>query len=105
MTRLAVSVEGQTEEEFVKQVLAEHLRERQVESTPIVQGRARGGPGGGNVSSDRLVAEMADRSEQAYRECDSEVQQDSSWRRVGWEDRFGRNPCTVPAIRCVVDPP
>ena len=36
VTRLAVSVEGQTEEEFVKQVLAEHLRERQVESTPIV---------------------------------------------------------------------
>ena len=30
MTRLAVSVEGQTEEEFVKQVLAEHLRERRV---------------------------------------------------------------------------
>ena len=60
VTRLAVSVEGQTEEEFVKQVLAEHLRERQVESTPIVLGRARGGPGGGNVSSDRLVAEMAD---------------------------------------------
>ena len=59
MTRLAVSVEGQTEEEFVKQVLAEHLRERRVESTPILLGRARGGGSGGNVSSDRLVAEMA----------------------------------------------
>ena len=59
MTRLAVSVEGQTEEEFVKQVLAEHLRARRVESTPILLGRARGRPGGGNVSSDRLVADMA----------------------------------------------
>lgn len=58
MIRLAVSVEGQTEEEFVKQVLARHLRERRVESTPIVLGRARGGAGGGNVSSGRLVSEM-----------------------------------------------
>ena len=59
MTRLAVSVEGQTEEEFVKQVLAVHLRARHIESTPIVLGRARGGSSGGNVSSDRLVSEMA----------------------------------------------
>ena len=59
MTRLAVSVEGQTEEEFVKQVLAEHLRARRVEPTPIVLGRARGRARGGNVSSDRLVSEMA----------------------------------------------
>ena len=58
MTRLAVSVEGQTEEEFVKRVLAGHLRERRVESTPIVLGRARGRAGGGNVSSKRLVSEM-----------------------------------------------
>ena len=59
MTRLAVSVEGQTEEEFVKQVLADHLRASRVESTPIVLGRARRGGRGGNVSSDRLVSEMA----------------------------------------------
>lgn len=59
MTRLAVSVEGQTEEEFVKRVLAGHLRTRRVESTPILLGRARGRSGGGNVSSDRLVSEMA----------------------------------------------
>ena len=58
MTRLAVSVEGQTEEEFVKRVLAGHLRERRVESTPIVLGRARGRSGGGNVSLARLVSEM-----------------------------------------------
>ena len=58
MIRLAVSVEGQTEEEFVKRVLAGHLRDRRVESTPILLGRARGKSGGGNVSSDRLVPEM-----------------------------------------------
>ena len=59
MTRLAVSVEGQTEEGFVKQVLVDHLRARRGESVPIVLGRARGGARGGNVSSDRLVSEMA----------------------------------------------
>ena len=58
MTRLAVSVEGRTEEEFVKQVLAGHLRERRVEPTPILLGRGRSGSRGGNVSSDRLVSEM-----------------------------------------------
>ncbi len=59
MTRLAVSVEGRTEEEFVKQVLGGHLRKRQVEPTPILLGRGRNGSRGGNVSSDRLVSEMA----------------------------------------------
>ena len=58
MTRLAVSVEGQTEEEFVKRILAGHLRGWRIESTPILLGRARGKSGGGNVSSERLVSEM-----------------------------------------------
>ncbi len=34
MIRLAVAVEGETEEEFVKSVLAPHLRTRAVEVTP-----------------------------------------------------------------------
>ena len=59
MKRLAVSVEGQTEEEFVKSVLWEHLRPLGVEPTPILIGRARGGSGGGNVSIERLAPEMA----------------------------------------------
>ena len=59
MTRLAVSVEGQTEEAFVKGVLADHLRERQVEPTPILIGRASGRAGGGNVSVPRLASDMA----------------------------------------------
>ena len=58
MIRLAVSVEGRTEEEFVKTVLADHLRGHGVEPIPILIGRARGCFGGGNVSVERLVPEM-----------------------------------------------
>ena len=60
MIRLAVSVEGRTEEEFVKTVLAGHLREYGVEPVPILLGRARGVSGGGNVSVERLAPEMRD---------------------------------------------
>ena len=58
MIRLAISVEGPTEEEFIKRVLAVHLRSHGVEPTPILLGRARGRYGGGNVSIDRLVPEL-----------------------------------------------
>ncbi len=58
MIRLAISVEGPTEEEFVKDFLADHLRERGVEPTPILFGRARGRSAGGNVSVEQLVQEM-----------------------------------------------
>ena len=60
MIRLAISVEGRTEEEFVNNVLAEHLWGIEVYPTPILLGRARGRANGGNVSLDRLVSEMAD---------------------------------------------
>ena len=61
MIRLAISVEGPTEEEFDKTVLAEHLREAGVEPTPFLIGKARGSdrPGGGNVSVERLASELA----------------------------------------------
>ena len=58
MIRVAISVEGDTEEEFVKEVLVKHLRTKGVEPTPILLGRGRGSFGGGNVSVDRLVPEM-----------------------------------------------
>ena len=58
MIRLAVSVEGQTEEEFVKGVLAKHLREKGIDPTPVVLGRRRG-VGGGNVGVERLTLEMS----------------------------------------------
>ena len=59
MIRLAVSVEGQTEEAFVKGVLSDLLRQSEIEPFPILIGRARSkGQGGGNVSVQRLVSEM-----------------------------------------------
>ena len=59
MVRLAVSIEGQTEEDFVTKVLADVLRRRRIEPTPIRIGRTRNrGQGGGNVSVQRLVMEM-----------------------------------------------
>ena len=60
MIRLAISVEGPTEEEFSKAVLTTHLRSHGIEAHPILLGRARGrGAGGGNVSVGRLASEMA----------------------------------------------
>lgn len=55
MIRLAIVVEGETEEEFVKLVLAEHLRARAVEPIPILP-RGRGG----NISVARLAPAMAE---------------------------------------------
>ena len=60
MIRLAISVEGSTEEEFINRVLASHLLPRGVAVHPILLGRARhGSAGGGDVSVKRLVTEMA----------------------------------------------
>lgn len=59
MTRLAVSVEGETEEEFVNESLAPHLRRTDMYATPVLIGRARRRiRGGGNVTIDRLAREM-----------------------------------------------
>ena len=55
MIRLAIVVEGETEEEFVKLALAEHLRARGVEPYPILPHRR-----GGNISVDRLAPAMAE---------------------------------------------
>ena len=59
LIRLAISVEGQTEEEFVKSVLAPHLQGALVFPTPILIGRARTGSRGGNVTIERLASDMA----------------------------------------------
>ena len=55
LIRLAISVEGETEEAFVKHVLAEHLRANGVEPVPILPRHK-----GGNISVDRLAPAMAD---------------------------------------------
>ena len=61
MIRLAISVEGSTEEQFVKSVLTDHLLQWCVMPTPILLGRARNsGIGGGNVSIERLGRDMAE---------------------------------------------
>ena len=51
MIRLAISVEGPTEEEFVKNVLADHLRVKGMEPQPILLN--------GNVTVERLASDMA----------------------------------------------
>ena len=59
MARLAISVEGETEEEFVKEALTIHLQSRGIYATPVLLGRARRRrQGGGNVTIDRLAREM-----------------------------------------------
>ena len=59
MIRLAISVEGQTEEEFVKKILASHLQEAEVEPTPILIGLVHRAGRGGSVSVEHLAADMA----------------------------------------------
>ena len=59
MIRLAISVEGRTEEETVNRVLRDHLRRVGIETTPVLLGRARDNQGGGDVSIGRLVRDMS----------------------------------------------
>ena len=54
MMRLAISVEGQTEEEFVKELIAKHLQPSGLAATPVLLGKR-----GGNVTFDRLATDMA----------------------------------------------
>ena len=51
MIRLAISVEGETEEAFVNKVLAEHLRTKGLETQPILLG--------GDITVPKLSSEMA----------------------------------------------
>ncbi len=51
-------MEGQTEEEFAKTALADHLLGVSVAPVPIRLGRARSSSGGGNVSIERLASEL-----------------------------------------------
>lgn len=51
MIRLAISVEGPTEEEFVNNLLADPLRERGVEPQPFLLN--------GNITIERLASDMA----------------------------------------------
>ena len=55
MIRLAISVEGPTEREFVGHELKEHLRTKDVDATPILPNGK-----GGNIRVDRLASAMAE---------------------------------------------
>ena len=61
MIRLAVSVEGQTEREFVNKVLYQHmLQSCCVSVTPVLLGGARANrAAGGNATVEKLVSDMA----------------------------------------------
>ena len=59
MIRLAISVEGRTEESFVKEVLADCLYPMEVFPSAVLLGSARGrGRRGGGVDVNRLVSDM-----------------------------------------------
>ncbi len=53
MVRLAVSVEGQTEERFIKEVIASHLEGGEIYAQPILLGS-----GGGDVSIPRVRKDL-----------------------------------------------
>ena len=52
MIRLAISVEGRTEEEFIRDLLIEHLRVKGIEAMPVSLC--------GNITINRLAKEMVD---------------------------------------------
>ena len=59
MIRLAIVVEGRTEEEFVKQLLAEHLAKRGVLASARLVGAGKPDRRGGNVTVERVAMTMA----------------------------------------------
>lgn len=58
MIRLAIVVEGRTEEEFVKQLLAEHLTEHSVLASARLVGSGQRDRRGGNVTVERVAMTM-----------------------------------------------
>ena len=60
MIRIAVTVEGATERDFVNRLLGPHVQTREIYLSAILLGSARGGSGvGGNVSVERMAADLA----------------------------------------------
>jgi hypothetical protein len=60
--RLGISVEGQTEERFVKDILAAHLHAYDIDPTPIIVATSRSASGkkakGGGINLDRVANEL-----------------------------------------------
>ena len=60
MIRLGMTVEGRTEELFVSSVLSGYLRQFNIETFPVIIGKARNRKTkGGNVTIERLATDMA----------------------------------------------
>jgi hypothetical protein len=53
MVRLAISVEGPTEERFIKKVMISHLQDREIYAVPLLLGRS-----GGDVSLPRIKKDL-----------------------------------------------
>ena len=63
MIRVAISVEGQTEDEFCKNILVPYLRSKNIELTPIIVSTSRNSCGkksrGGCINLDRVKNEVS----------------------------------------------
>lgn len=81
MIRLAISVEGPTEEEFVNRLLVGHLRSKGIETRPVSLG--------GNVTVARLAHEMRNLFWQRYHFVTSLVD------FYGFKDKDDRTKCQL----------
>ena len=81
MTRLAIAVEGPTEEEFVNKLIVGHLRPRGIETRPVSLG--------GSVTVGRLAREMVNLFWQRYRFVTSLVD------FYGFRDKDDRTVCQL----------
>ena len=81
MIRLAISVEGPTEEEFVNRLIADHLRSKGIETRPISLG--------GNVTVSRLAQDMVKLFWQRYHFVTSLVD------FYGFRDKADRTICQL----------
>ena len=81
MIRLAISVEGPTEEEFVNRLIADHLRSKGIETRPISLG--------GNVTVSRLSSDMVNLFWQRYHFVTSLVD------FYGFKDKGDRTICQL----------
>lgn len=81
MIRLAISVEGLTEEEFVNRLIADHLRSKGIEARPISLG--------GYITVSRLAQDMVNLFWQRYHFVTSLVD------FYGFRDKGGRTICEL----------
>ena len=81
MIRLAISVEGPTEEEFVSRLLVDHLRSKGIETRPVSLG--------GNVTVGRLAQEMVNLFWQRYHFVTSLID------FYGFRDKDDRTKCEL----------